>query len=171
MSLCTNEFNQLANLSTVEPAQRFPSTADRWHGCSEYLGQITSIGESDDSWLHSQTRWWCWRESLTMEDMQIRLGRQSTWIVYAEMAFVVTWRYIVEPPVAKVEVTPMALDDHPPARWRFSATDGIHGPHGVDLTIFKSEGWAWCSHMGLQTNIFQMYNIPDNPVKWSGTQT
>lgn len=32
----------------MEPTTTFPSTADKWHGCSESLDRVASIGKSSD---------------------------------------------------------------------------------------------------------------------------
>ena len=48
-------------------------------------------------------------------------------------------------------VTPVArVGCYPPSRI-LPSTDGVHGPNDANRTVFASEGWAWCSRMGLWT--------------------
>ena len=92
-------------------------------------------------------------------------------------------RVLVDCGATTVEITPMARVGHPPPRRRLSATGSVHGPvgpHGGDLTIFTSEGWAWCSNMSFRINAFQAGKIlgqsgenvqhanlvPEGPNRW-----
>ena len=65
--------------------------------------------------------------------MFIWLAIEAQGVVHAEKAFVVKC-------MATINFDQGHFNG--PLRQRLTATGGIHGPHGADLTVFTSEGWA-----------------------------
>ena len=96
----------------------------------------------------SPSQWKMMRISLVVEAQ----------VLHTEKTFDVVCEQIVEPPLTTAEVIPKALVGRPPPRRRLSAKGSIQCQRGADLTL--SEGWACCSHMACEQNIFQTSKIP-----------
>lgn len=69
----------------------------------------------------------------------VLLPVEAQGVVHTEKAIFVAYRVIVMLPETTVEVNPMALVGHPPPKRRFTASGGLHGPYGADLSVFTSE--------------------------------